>query len=74
MRYSLSAVRHVRHDRRERQAHGSMELQADKDVVMAAVKQNGEALRFASKELQKDEEVVLAAEKQEEEAREKRST
>ena len=45
-----------------------------KDVVLAAVQQNGQVLPFASKELQKDEEVVLAAEKQKEEAREKRST
>ena len=52
----------------------SKELRGDKEVVLAAVQQNGQVLPFASKELQKDEEVVLAAVKQREEAREKRST
>ncbi len=33
----------------------------EKDMVLAAVKQNGEALRYASTELQGDKEVVLAA-------------
>ena len=36
-------------------------LQADKEVVLAAVSQNGLELEFASKELQNDREVVLAA-------------
>jgi histidinol phosphatase-like PHP family hydrolase len=36
----------------------------DKEVVLAAVKQNGLALEYASKELQNDREVVLAAVKQ----------
>ena len=37
------------------------ELQADKQIVLAAVRENGYALRFATKELQADKEVVLAA-------------
>jgi predicted RNA-binding protein (virulence factor B family) len=39
----------------------SESLRADKEVVLAAVSQNGEELEFASKELQSDREVVLAA-------------
>lgn len=39
----------------------SESLQADKEVVLAAVTQNGLELEFASKELQNDREVVLAA-------------
>jgi hypothetical protein len=38
-----------------------MEKNDDYDVVMAAVKQSGTALRFASKRLQDDEAIVLAA-------------
>ena len=40
----------------------------DKEVVLAAVKQNGMALIFASEELKNDKEIVLAAVKQDEEA------
>ena len=36
-------------------------LRSDKDVILAAVNQDGRALRFASEELQSDREVVLAA-------------
>eukprot|EP00966_Prymnesium_polylepis_P290475 6709800-Prymnesium_polylepis.1 len=36
-------------------------LKADRDVVLAAVKQNSEALFHASEELQADREVVLTA-------------
>ena len=39
----------------------SAELQADREVVLAAVQQAGGALLYASKELQADREVVLAA-------------
>jgi len=39
----------------------SEELKKDKEVVLAAVRQDGDALKYASKELQKDKEVVLAA-------------
>ena len=39
-------------------------FQNDKEVVLAAVQQNGYALQYASKELQNDREVVLAAVKQ----------
>lgn len=45
-------------------AHASKELRADKEVVLAVVKQNGSALEHASEELQADKEVVLAAVKQ----------
>jgi len=41
--------------------YASPELQADKEVVMAAVKNNGFALQYASPELQADKEVVMAA-------------
>jgi predicted patatin/cPLA2 family phospholipase len=41
------------------------DLQNDKDIVFAAVIQNGVALRFASKELRNNKEVVLAAVKNE---------
>ncbi|CAJ1377487.1 unnamed protein product, partial [Effrenium voratum] len=37
------------------------ELQADREVVLAAVRKNHRALKFASKELQADREVVAAA-------------
>ena len=40
------------------------ELKADKEVVLAAVKQAGRALEYADKKLQADKEVVLAALKQ----------
>ena len=36
-------------------------MQADKEVVMAAVQQTGEALSWASSVLQADKEVVMAA-------------
>ena len=39
----------------------SKELKNDKEIVLAAVKQQGNALEFASKELQQDEEVALAS-------------
>jgi hypothetical protein len=41
-------------------------LQADKDVVLAAVRQNGYSLQFAKEGLQADKEVVLAAVAQDE--------
>ena len=41
--------------------HASAELQADREVVLAAVQQYGLALSHASPELQADREVVLAA-------------
>ena len=37
------------------------ELRGDRDVVLAAVQQDGDALEYASAELQADREVVLAA-------------
>ncbi|CAJ1437555.1 unnamed protein product, partial [Effrenium voratum] len=40
---------------------GHVELQADREAVLAAVRKNFRALRFASEELQADREVVLAA-------------
>ena len=39
-------------------------LKRDSEIVMAAVKQNGNALEFASEDLQKDREIVMAAVKQ----------
>ena len=39
----------------------SEELRADKEVVMAAVKNDGFALEYASEELKADREVVMAA-------------
>ena len=36
-------------------------LRSDKDVILAAVNQDGRALRFASEEFRSDREVVLAA-------------
>ena len=39
----------------------SKDLQNDKEVVLAAVNQNGESLRFASKDLQNDKDIVLDA-------------
>ena len=39
----------------------SAELQDDRDVVLAAVKQNGKALQFASEARRDDKEIVLAA-------------
>ena len=39
----------------------SKELQADREVVLAAVRQAGRALMCASEELRADREVVLAA-------------
>ena len=38
-------------------------LIADREVVLAAVQQDGDALRYASEELRGDREVVLAAER-----------
>ena len=42
----------------------SPELQADREVVLVAVQESGDALEYASKELSADREVVLAAVKQ----------
>jgi hypothetical protein len=36
-------------------------FQADKEIVLAACRENGEALGYASAEMQADNEVVLAA-------------
>ena len=44
--------------------YASEELKADKQVVLEAVKQHGDALRFASEELKADKEVVVEAMKQ----------
>ena len=44
------------------EAHKS--LQKDREIVMAAVKQNGWALQYADKSLQKDRKIVMAAVKQ----------
>ena len=41
--------------------YASEALRADKEVVIAAVQQNGNALKFASEELRADKEVVIAA-------------
>ena len=40
------------------------DFQNDRDVVLAAVQQNGFALKYASEELKKDREIVLAAVRQ----------
>ena len=42
-------------------SHSSVGLRADREVVLATVRQDGTALQFASAELQVDREVVLAA-------------
>ena len=39
----------------------SEELRNDKDIVMVAVTQNGEALEYASEELRNDKDIVMAA-------------
>mmetsp|Transcript_20219 Transcript_20219/g.35464 ORF Transcript_20219/g.35464 Transcript_20219/m.35464 type:complete len:89 (-) Transcript_20219:104-370(-) len=39
-------------------------MRADREIVLAAVKQNGKVLVFAPEELRKDREVVLAAVRQ----------
>ena len=41
--------------------YASLELRADREVVLEAVQQDGRALQYASEELQADREVVLAA-------------
>ena len=41
--------------------HASKELRADREVVLAAVKEWGGALEYASEEVRGDREVVLAA-------------
>ncbi len=41
--------------------YASVELKANRDVVLTAVKQNGDALQFASVSLKNDEDVVLYA-------------
>ena len=43
-------------------------MKKDKEVVLAAVKQHGEALEYADESLKKDKEVVLAAVAQDGEA------
>jgi hypothetical protein len=40
--------------------HASAELRADKEVVLAAVAQKGDALQYASAELKVDKEVLAA--------------
>ena len=47
------------------QNDASAELQADREVVLAAVRQNGNALWFASEALQADRYVVLEAVREE---------
>ena len=42
----------------------SAQLKGNRKVVMAAVRQNGEALQYASEELKGDREVMMAADKQ----------
>ena len=44
--------------------YASEELRGDREVVLEAVRQNGNALRYASKELQGDRELVLEAVRQ----------
>ena len=44
--------------------YASDELEADKEVVMTAVKDSGSALQHASDELKADKEVVIATVKQ----------
>ena len=41
--------------------YASEELKGDREVVLAAVNQIGDALQYASEELQSDKEVVIAA-------------
>jgi hypothetical protein len=41
--------------------YATEELRGDREVVLAAVQQNGRALEYASTELQKDPEVMQAA-------------
>ena len=43
--------------------YASAELKNDKDIVLVAVAQDGDALQYASEELKKDKEVVKAAKK-----------
>ena len=38
-----------------------MELKRDRDVVIEAVRQNGDALRFASEERKRDRDVLMEA-------------
>ena len=40
--------------------YASKELQADKEIVWVAVKEDGEALAYASKKLQAEKEIVMA--------------
>ena len=49
-------------------ADADEKLKADKEVVLAAVKQNGLALEYADKKLKADKEVVLVAVKQDADA------
>ena len=40
------------------------ELKSDREIVLAAVKESGDALEFATEELKGDRELILAAVKQ----------
>jgi hypothetical protein len=41
--------------------HAHKRLRSDKEVVLAAVKNNGEAIRYAFRELQKDLDILYAS-------------
>ena len=43
--------------------YASKDLQGDREVVLAAMRQNPEALKYASRELQNDEEMKQAKER-----------
>ena len=55
------AIKFVRRHGGHTLAHFPEDLQDDKEVVLAAVKENGFALRFASDRLKDDEDIVRAA-------------
>ena len=48
-------------DRMRNKIHPQISSDSDKDVVLAAVAQNGSALEFAAEPLRADKDVVLAA-------------
>ena len=48
-------------------------LKSDKDIVMAAVRQNGLALQYAADDLKTDEDVVTASMKQDKTVKERLS-
>ncbi len=50
--------------RRQSLYYASEEMQRDKEVVLAAVIQDGNTLQYASEEMQEGKEVVLVAVKQ----------